>query len=111
MPNIYAYADEQITSNAPQLVYTVPVNTAGIVTDGSAANIGSEARLVNAYIVRGGGAPGSPDQVLVNQPVQLEDDAYLDKLIGKNLGAGDEIHMTLDAAGTVNVTLSVREIV
>lgn len=111
MASIYTYAISNITGATDQLVYTCPVNTSAVITNATAANTGAEARLMTGSITRGGGAPAAEDQVFINQPVQLTDDVFLDKLAGKHLTGGDEVYIKLDAAGSVNAVLDIREIV
>ena len=111
MANIYTAEQIEVTGSASQLVYTCPPNTAAIITGATIANTAAVARLVDADIVRGGGTPAIADSVIIKQPVQLEDDIFLDKLIGKHLNSGDEVYINLDAAGSCVAILDVREIV
>lgn len=113
MSNIYGYANDTLTTGDYVKIYTCPTNTQTVITGATASNVGSTARLVTASIVRDSGsvAPTGANEVLVKHPVQLEADAFLDKLAGKHLNAGDTVWMKLDESGTVNVFLDVREFV
>lgn len=111
MAVIYAYEDAQIVGTTPVLVYTCPANTAAIVSSATMANVGSVAHLVTAYVVRSGESTTNDQIKEINTPVNADADEYLDKLIGKHLSPNDAIWVKLDAAGTVNVTIDIREVV
>jgi len=107
----YAYEDSQIVGTTPVLVYTCPANTVAIISNATMVNVASTARVVTAYIVRSGESTTNDQIKEINTPVNGNADEYLDKLIGKHMAANDQIWIKLDAAGTVNVTIDVREVV
>lgn len=111
MAVVYQYEDAQIIGTTPVTVYTCPSNVAAIISGATMANVGTVAHLVTAYIVRSGEG-ATDDQIKeIQTPVNFDADEYLDKLIGKHLQSGDEVRVKLDAPGTVNVTLDIREVI
>lgn len=107
----YEYEDAQIIGTTPVLVYTCPANTASIVSGATMANVGTVAHLATAYIVRSGESITDDQIKEIQTPVNANADEYLDKLIGKHLEPADAIWVKLDAPGTVNVTIDIREVV
>ena len=111
MATTFEFADENLTGTGANVVYTCPPNTTAIITGATAANVGADARLVTAWLIRSGEAVVDANKVQIDLGVNPDGDAFMDKVVGQTLKAGDTINAALDAAGNVNVFLSLREIV
>ena len=107
----YLGFDSQLTSAITAILYTCPANTTAIVSSATAANVGTDSRLVTVNLVRSGGSVVDANIVENEHPIAPDNDDYLDKLVGKYLAAGDELIGSLDDTGLINVGLSIREIV
>lgn len=106
----FVSADTVITSATPVTLYTCPNNTIALVNTITAVNAGTGTSLIDGWLVRSGG--GTTDDNLVHQQegISVTEDIYLDKYINQTLNAGDSIQLALDAAGSVTIKASLREI-
>lgn len=111
MPVTYQRADTQITGTTPVLAYTCPANTAAIITDATMTNAQASASVVSVYLVPSGESTVDSNYIQIDKPVNANSDEYLDKLYGKHLKPGDALWVKLDASGSVDTTISIREVV